>query len=225
MKTNAIIPSPKKAGIASLILLFTTLTCFGQSNLVTNGDFETGNMTGWSGTPASAVSGLVAGSTYAADLVGTMYQDFYPDPDGLNNGFVFDMVFKLDNTSGGQRIRLRGGPDNVANDIITMKWGSAGLYEYSGGWGLAVAQTITAGTVYHVRVTVNEANTQIVYGLSTDGTNYTSSSVYTSAHGSLGLGFETVTLEGAMVADEVSVVRTGPPPPPPEPGKIVNIVG
>ena len=193
-----------------------------------NGDFEADPFDlYWSGIAPSAVSGLVAGSTTAADLNGTMWQDFITEAGdgttgdgGLTNGFVFDVVVSLDDLNGGLRIRLRGGNDYAANDIITLKMDSSGLYSYvspalyppPNGWQKVVPFSVSAGTACHIRITVPETNDSMVYGLSADGINYTESSEWVAAHGLLTRGFETVGFEGNMIVDDVSVDDGSRPP-------------
>ena len=188
------------------------MTGITQANDITNGGFEdtTGTFpNGWaiqSGTPTSTTG--LAGTMTAVDLNGgEIYQDFFPGGGSGLGGyeeFQFDVVATFDDLGQAQRFRLRGGNDNEASDIITMKVGSTGLYQYSGGWALAIAQTLAVDTEYYIRVTV--ASGEGIYGLSTDGVNYTDSAVYTSFHGPLSRGFETTTMSGKMVVDEVTVV-------------------
>ena len=214
MNSTLSIPFSRKKPLALITVfscLLISLASNGETNKLTNGDFETGDLSGWTASGSEAVVSGLAGSTFAADLNGgQIWQDFYPGGGivgGLLGTWTFSAVVKLDDTGEAQRLRLRGGPDNATTDIITMKMGAAGLYEFNGAsWGLAVAQPLAINTEYHIRAVADVPNNQLVYGLSTDGVTWTDSAVYTSSHGALSKGFETVVASGNMVVDQVTVI-------------------
>ncbi len=233
MKNTTIIPSPKKARIASSILLLTTLTCFGQTNLVTNGDFEASTFdSGWDNIGATSTSGLT-GSGSAADLGpgNSMMQDFVATPAVGPTVYQLDFMLSMAAHDGSQRIRLRG--DGNSGNIVTLKMESDGLYKYgSGTWYNAVPGTYSADTTYHIRVNVGnfdaDADPEYNLGVSTDGINYTTSINMGSFHFDGTIPFETIRFEGGtggMVIDEVSVdgdVVEPPPPPDPVDNLLVN---
>jgi len=114
-------------------LLLFGLTGLAQANLITNGDFQTGDLTGWDhATPGNVwvTTGSGGNSIARFDVDGgngdaRLYQNFDVDPlwDGISIGFKFRLNTGTSSTAdffkSFVRLEIDGGPDSV-NTLIKV---------------------------------------------------------------------------------------------------------
>ncbi|GAA5496060.1 hypothetical protein Rhal01_02241 [Rubritalea halochordaticola] len=203
------------------LILMTVLGLSSGANAaisLVNGDFEDGTVTtGWDafgGTGNAETTDPILGSQSVVSTNSTFAQDFSDANDVFN--FQLDFAVRLTSVNSTQRIRLRG--DNNSGDLITMRLSSGGIDTFSGAWGQRVAESITAGTDYFVRIIGTDLDTgarAYTVGISTDGVTYNTGAETTAFHSAgVGTSFETIVLDsssGGAVWDGVSVTAVPEP--------------
>ncbi|MFD0893480.1 hypothetical protein KBB96_18795 [Luteolibacter ambystomatis] len=203
--------------------------------VLNNGNFEnTGGTfpTGWTtqtgfGTP-TATTGLVVGSTTAANLSGgsgttnqSIYQDFAPTTADSPANFQLDLAFRISAEAQTARIRFRG--NNNATDIMAIRFTATNtgttdsVDVYNGAFVTGVSGiTITAGATNFLRITGSNfgtASATYTIGFSTDGVNYVTGAASTAFFsGNRAVPIETLVFEGGTTAgtsfrvDNVSLI-------------------
>lgn len=186
----------------------------------------------------TSTTSIVAGGGASA-LIGTsgiLRQDYATattdgfGPGGFANQFQIDFAFSASvlSSASTNRIRLRG--DNDSGDLITLRIDSDGVkyFNSSNTWVTGVTGAYTTNTTYYFRVTGNYtgpaggtnglATGSYTLGLSTDGVNYTNSSLISSFHGNTpiktqaieSIGFESGST-GTVTVDNISVTAVPEP--------------
>jgi len=141
----------------ALMLLVAVLAVSAQANLLTNGDFNTGDLTGWLTTlpdagdsiTVEAVGGwdgspdaVVVHGGVGADVV--LYQENVSIPGGvtLDISLAFKTVFNVSSGWAGAGI----GVNYFDADGGYLDWGWADLWDTSGEWVTFTNDYITSGT-------------------------------------------------------------------------------
>lgn len=220
--------------IAPLVLSILSLVAPSHAAYVLlNGDFEDTSgtyPTGWSTVGSindTAGAGFANGNGDAfLDPGRSITQDFSGGPTvatAENHVFQLDFAFRTSSLtpSTDQRIRLRD--NNNAGDLITLGFengatggGTALTYFNGASWTTAFDSAIATGTTYYFRVNgfnLDQAGRYYTIGISTDGSNYTTTGNITAFHdnsvAAIGRDFETIRFESGtsqMRIDAVSVV-------------------
>lgn len=219
----------KTSIISFIATCLVSLSSANAANIVTNGDFGTGTLSGWtpSTTSPTIVSSIVAdvGSSVRVSNGTDLTQDLNSSGStGLAN-FQFDIAFQVAAPTNTARIRLRG--EGVI-DFITLSLTPTSINAFipdKGGLVPVISGlSITANTTYYLRITGTNMGTtsrSYVVGYSLDGVNYASSDNLTGFHASgptpVATLLETVRFEGgttgntALTIDNISVVAIPEP--------------
>lgn len=219
--------------ITSCLLILGGATSSFAAYTLTNGNFASNDTTGWTATgTVTAASGAAVMSTGAV-----LHQDFSNGTaaTGVNYDFQLDFQISYSNVAtlnDANRIRLRGnvyssgssfnsGTGTWEGEQISLRYNpTVGAYQTynqpSGSWLNILTINLSSATNYSIRIIGQNFDTpatrSYTLGVSTDGTNYTTSGPITALQVNDGyirdfesIGFETGT-GPSFTIDNVSVV-------------------
>jgi len=210
--------------IVSLVLS-SFLVPTARGTLITNGDFETGNFTGWntglSPNPAIVSGASALAGSHSAEMPssgnGFLFQNFGPVVGSYRTEFLFSMpdpghggnralsVFWRSTESGQINLRVVDAGNDGDGDVQ--------VFDESSGWQTVLTDSVELGsTVNSLALTYNDFGTGANYDLTVNGNSNTGLSFFQNAapNNLSRLDFSNVFSDGSYTIDNVSVAVPEP---------------